>query len=249
MQRYFINQPANISDNVLLPDNVAHHLVKVMRAQVGTRAEFVTNDQHVFIGEIFSIDGSKTFVKMVEPLKTQSELPVNVIIACGVPKGEKASLITQKATELGVSKIIFFDAQWSVSRWKSEKRDKKLDKLRKIASGAAEQSHRNVIPKIDYCDSLVDVARIDVSKKIVAWEESAKHGEHSALSQVFHDLSNGDTLLAIIGPEGGLSEEEIDLLKKQQVVTAGLGPRILRTETAPLYLLAAISYYFELENY
>ncbi|WP_314319706.1 RsmE family RNA methyltransferase, partial [Paucilactobacillus nenjiangensis] len=84
--------------------------------------------------------------------------------------------------------------------------------------------------------------------KIVAWEESAKQGEQAQLVQSLEQLATGQTLLTIFGSEGGLSEAEVEIMSQYQVVPAGLGPRILRTETAPLYVLSAISYHFELEK-
>lgn len=250
MQRYFINQPAQLNQSLELPTDVAHHFSKVMRAKPGDQAEFVSSTGDVFIGQLTRTSGSQAWVSLNKQLETDSELSVKVTLACGVPKGEKAQLIVQKATELGVHEIIFFDAQRSVSRWSAERRSKKIAKLAKIAQGAAEQSHRNVVPKISYQERLTDLVATDYfDYRVVAWEESAKQGEHSNLSQVFHQLTIGDTLLAIIGPEGGLTDEEVRHVNDQGVVSVGLGPRILRTETAPLYLLAAISYYFELEQW
>ena len=81
---------------------------------------------------------------------------------------------------------------------------------------------------------------------MVAWEESAKQGETSALSQHFQNLKTGDSILAIFGPEGGLTSDEVSQMNSTGVVSVGLGPRILRTETAPLYFMAAISYATEL---
>ena len=82
--------------------------------------------------------------------------------------------------------------------------------------------------------------------KIIAYEEEAKEGESAMLTKKLQSMTKGQTILALFGPEGGLSESEVNLLKEQDFVTCGLGPRILRTETAPLYLLSAVSYHFEL---
>ncbi|KRM62475.1 RsmE family RNA methyltransferase [Paucilactobacillus vaccinostercus DSM 20634] len=249
MQRYFLKQTKIIDGGFELSSEVAHHFVTVMRAQVGDLAEFVLDDGVEVVAQLIKVDGKRAWVQVDHEITTSSELPVNVTLACGVPKGEKAQLIVQKATELGVDKIIFFEAERSISRWHSDRRQKKIEKLVKVARGAAEQSHRTVIPQIVYqTDLLQAVNEAAAEHQIVAWEESAKQGEQSNLSRVFHQMQNGDTLLAVIGPEGGLTEDEIKRLTDRDVIPAGLGPRILRTETAPLYLLAAISYYFELEK-
>lgn len=83
-------------------------------------------------------------------------------------------------------------------------------------------------------------------RKVVAWEESAKQGEASVLATVLQQTKSDDRMLAIFGPEGGLTEDEITQMQAAGVTPVGLGPRILRTETAPLYLLSAISFATEL---
>lgn len=84
------------------------------------------------------------------------------------------------------------------------------------------------------------------SYKLVAFEEESKKGETSRFASTLKQIQTGESLLVVFGPEGGLTEEEVQQLKKHDFVLCGLGPRILRTETAPLYTLAAISYHFEL---
>lgn len=81
---------------------------------------------------------------------------------------------------------------------------------------------------------------------IAAYEESAREGEDSALPSLFQTMKKGQSVLCIFGPEGGISEKELILLQDANTTLAGLGPRILRTETAPLYVLSAASFYFDL---
>ena len=122
--------------------------------------------------------------------------------------------------------------------------------LEKIAQGAAEQSKRNLIPEVRLFDKKADflAALADFDSIIVAYEESAKEGESAALVQAVKGLAEGDKLLFIFGPEGGLSPEEIAAFGQVGAVSAGLGPRILRAETAPLYALTAVSVMLELEK-
>ena len=244
MQRYFVN--VTPADEVTLPSEAAHHLLKVMRAEVGTSVEIVLADHCVYLATR-TTEPTAT-LKINQKLDADSELPVSVTLACGIPKTkEKPELIVQKATELGADKIVFFDAARSISHWQGNKQKRKIERLQKIAESAAEQSHRNKIPQVEYSANLDQLlADYPATKRIVAWEESAKQGETSALAQQFNALNPGDSLLAIFGPEGGLTENEIAKMNEAGVVASGLGPRILRTETAPLYLMAAISYAMEL---
>lgn len=250
MQRYFLTTKQTLTQPFDLDQQTAHHLVTVLRAEVGTQAEFVQPDQQAYLGHVSLIQGNQAQVVLDQRLAKSSEMPVKLIIACGLPKGEKTQLIVQKATELGVFKIIFFAAKRSVARWPLAKRNRKLARLQQIAQSAAEQSHRNLIPCVTYVDSLAALLSETSTKtsRIVAWEESAKQNEQSQLATTFGNLRPNDSLLTIFGPEGGLTVDEVSQMQQHQVQPTGLGPRILRTETAPLYLLAAASYYFELEN-
>ncbi|SID98783.1 16S ribosomal RNA methyltransferase RsmE [Mycobacteroides abscessus subsp. abscessus] len=92
---------------------------------------------------------------------------------------------------------------------------------------------------------LIDLGK-GYDRKVIAYEEDAKDGESSAFASLLSGMEKGQSLLMVFGPEGGLSEKEVALLKDNGFLSCGLGPRILRTETAPLYALAAVSYHFEL---
>lgn len=246
MQRYFLPFEKTDEQLIKLPKETAHHLRTVLRAEVGTPAEFVFKDHQAYLGRVAKVDDG-TWVTLESKLDENRSLPIRITIACGLPKGEKTQLITQKATELGVDRIIFFQSERSISKWNTEKQGKKVERLQTIAQNASEQSHRTDVPIIEYMPKLEQVLALPYDQKLVAWEEAAKQGEQSKLVQVFNHLTEGQTLLAIFGPEGGLSEQEVSLMNQAGVETAGLGPRILRTETAPLYLLAAASFHFELE--
>jgi len=151
---------------------------------------------------------------------------------------------------VGASQTWGFPADWSVAKWDGKKLGKKIEKLEKIALGAAEQSKRNIVPSIQLFEKKADfLAQLDqFDSIIVAYEESAKEGEATALLQAVTGLEKGAKLLFIFGPEGGLSPTEIESFEAKGAVLAGLGPRILRAETAPLYVLSALSVLVELEK-
>ena len=247
MQRYFVTnqQPA---ETVELPADISHHLVDVMRAKVGEQVEIVCADHQAYLATVISL--KPTVVKVDQPLNNSVEMPVEVTIACGLPKTkEKPQLIVQKGTELGATRIVFFDCQRSISHWTAPRREKKLARLQKIANNAAEQSHRTTQPQVVYRDNWQEVlADFPTDTAVVAWEESAKQGEVSRLKATLGKLKTGERLTAFFGPEGGLTSAEVDAMADQGVVTVGLGPRILRTETAPLYFLSTVSYQTELNG-
>jgi 16S rRNA (uracil1498-N3)-methyltransferase len=250
MQRYFV-PPANWeNDRVFLKDEDAKHISKVMRMQPGDNIICCDNNTRSAICEIINLDGNVVEVQAVNELESDSEMPVIVTIAQGLPKADKLEYIVQKGTELGASSFYPFSADRSVAKWDVKKAAKKKERLEKIAKEAAEQSHRNKIPEIMNPGSFSDLLKLaeQYNIKIVAYEEEAKQQEYSRFSSALKKVEKGDNLLCVIGPEGGISEKEASILKEHGFELCGLGPRILRTETAPLYILSAISYHFELKG-
>ena len=247
MQQYFIKGSA--SSPVTIEDKeTSKHMFQVMRLKEGDEVVLVFDDSIKRLARVLDVEARQ--FELLKELADNVELPVQVTIASGFPKGDKLEFITQKATELGASTIWAFPADWSVAKWDGKKLAKKSEKLEKIAQGAAEQSKRNLIPEVRLFDKKADflAALADFDRIVVAYEEAAKEGEAAALVQAVKGLTKGDKLLFIFGPEGGLSPEEIVAFGQAGAVSAGLGPRILRAETAPLYALTAVSVMLELEK-
>ncbi|KQB81878.1 RsmE family RNA methyltransferase [Leuconostoc lactis] len=244
MQRYFLKQP--IADDIVLTSDqdVFKHFGKVLRARVGSQAEFVSQDQAVVVGEVVAITPTEMTLKVVSRLTENVELPVQVTVIVSPLKNDRSDWFVQKATELGVHRIIFTTMTRTVADWRKQQL-KKATRLEKIAQAAAEQSHRLMIPTIDFL-SWSEVLSLPKQAGIVAWEESAREGEVGTLVQVVKPLPTGAELALVFGPEGGLTADEVADLSAHGFKPAGLGPRILRAETAPLYALSAISVLKEL---
>ena len=247
MQQYFIkgnpHSPLEVTDK-----DTAKHMFSVMRLKEGDEVVLVFEDGIKRLARVLDVEARQ--FELVEELADNVELPIQVTIASGFPKGDKLEFITQKVTELGASAIWAFPADWSVAKWDGKKLAKKSEKLEKIAQGAAEQSKRNLIPEVRLFDKKADflaqLAQFDTI--VVAYEESAKEGETAALVRALSGLETGAKVLFIFGPEGGLSSDEIAAFHQAGAVSAGLGPRILRAETAPLYALTAVSVLLELSD-
>ena len=178
----------------------------------------------------------------------QTELPVHITVALGFPKADKLEFISEKATELGASAIWAAPFKWSVAKWDSKKLAKKKEKLDKIVLGAAEQSRRQILPEICFFEKLSELVATfsQFDQVLIAYEESAKAGEQAKLAQSMASLKPGQKVLLLFGPEGGIAPEEIALFEQAGAEIVGLGPRIMRAETAPLYALSAFSTYFDL---
>ncbi|MGK0551989.1 16S rRNA (uracil(1498)-N(3))-methyltransferase [Enterococcus faecalis] len=248
MQRYFLNEPYHNQATYVVGGDHYHHIVRVMRMEPGQKSYLVFHDSIVIVAEITHITETEVWFKELEKEVAEKELPLVITIACGLPKGDKLDWIVQKGTELGAFAFIGFPAQTSVVKWDHKKREAKKKRLSKIATEAAEQSQRQQTPTVQLFaqseELLASFSNYD--QVLVAYEEAAKKGEHSKLAQVLAASQQGARLLLVFGPEGGFSKSEIDQFQAAGALLCGLGPRILRAETAPLYALSAVSYQTEL---
>ena len=247
MQRYFINQVIqSVGEKISVLKDQEHHMVKVMRMNVGECCEIVDEKEQLYIAKLTRVSPLELVIE--EHKEQLVELPIDVTIFVGLSKGDKLETIVQKATELGVHTIVPVEMKRNMVKWTKEKSQKKIERLQKIAQEAAEQSHRLHVPKVLDLITLKEsvVLAKQSTKALVAFEEVAKEGEAAALVQSFASLKEGDSIAFYFGPEGGFDVQEIEYLNSQEIHSCALGPRILRAETAPMYALAAVSYHFEL---
>lgn len=245
MQQYFVKGQAE-KIVVINDKEMIKYMFTVMRLQAGDEVILVFDDEIKRRARVLDVT-ARTF-EVLEDLSSNVELPVQVTVAMGFPKGDKLEWICQKTTELGTHQIWAYPADWSVVKWDNKKLSKRHEKLTKVIQGAAEQSKRNHLPQLKLFekkqDFLAEFADFDLI--LVAYEEAAKSGETASFAQALSQVKKGQKLLIIFGPEGGISPDELAKFLEKGAQTIGLGPRILRTETAPLYALSAISFYFEL---
>lgn len=247
LQRYFIPEGNWQGDKLTITGDDAHHIIRVMRGNTGD--ELICNHPsgHAILGEITTLDQQQVTVSIVEKLHETVELPIHVTIAQGLPKGDKLEYVLQKGTELGASGFIPFTADRSVVKWDEKKSSKKMTRFAKIVKEASEQSHRNLIPQVTpimNLDGLIEATK-EYDVKIFAYEEETKTNHFRSFASIVSKLKSNQRIVVCIGPEGGFSNNEVTLLKESGFQSVRLGPRILRTETAPLYVLASISYQFE----
>jgi 16S rRNA (uracil1498-N3)-methyltransferase len=250
LQRYFIEKNPDDGNSIQISGEDYHHIVRVMRMTVGSRLIAVFPSGKAALCEIVEIANDYVEVNTIEWETTNRELPVRVAIASALLKGDKYDMVIQKGTELGAHQFISFASERSVVKLDEKKGIKKVERWSKIAKEAAEQSERNVIPNVSpplSLQKLIEVAK-SYTQVFVAYEESGRSFETSELYVSLKKLKEFDSILFLFGPEGGFSPKEIEQFKQHHFTFCGLGPRILRAETAPLYSLSAISFYFELQR-
>ena len=233
MHRFFIPRP--YAENMMIDGIDARHIYTVLKMKPGEKVQIVSDDGVTALAEITETAPGQTLVESHEPA-------VKITLAQGLVKGEKMDFIIQKAVELGVSCIVPLAMEHSVVRYDGEKAAKKCQRWQKIAESAAKQSKRDIIPQIAEVASIDKLmAECDCTTKIIAYECEDRQG----LKQVLQSNLNTDSILIIIGPEGGISEAELDKARSGGAVPVSLGRRILRAETAGLTALSAVLYEFD----
>ena len=223
MQQFFYSSKLNVNEIVGIDKEILYQLKKVLRANDGYEFRLVDNNQNVFLCEL---KDNNALVK--KELNENNELDVDITVILALIKNDKMDFALQKLTELGVKRIVPYKAYRSVV--KEGKANNKLDRFKKIVKEASEQSHRNIIPEI--CD-YVDIKDLDKYKSeinLVAYEKN---------DDVVNSFK-GKSITLIIGPEGGFDPDEINKIISMGYKPISLGKRILRAETAAIYLSSII---------
>ncbi|SIS36801.1 16S rRNA (uracil(1498)-N(3))-methyltransferase [Salimicrobium flavidum] len=246
MQRYFVPEDNWKEDQVTIIGQDVHHIKRVMRMVEGDHLIVIHPEEKAYKARIESA-GEEVVCNVTEQLTAESELPQHVTIVQALGKADKVEWVVQKATELGMDKLIPFQARHSVVKWEDKKQHKKLERMKKIAKEAAEQSERLKIPEISDVSSLEQVLKAteNYDFRLFAYENDVRYGTNTSLSQYVKQISTGKSVCLVIGPEGGFSVEESEKLYQEGFQSVRLGRRILRMETAPLYFLSALSYEWE----
>ena len=249
MQRYFIKSDQLVDDQAFIIGDDVHHIRDVMRMSVGDRIILCTCDKKTYLVEITHLNKMKIKTKIIDTIAENAELMVLVSISQGITKGNKFDFVLQKATECGVNEFIPVTMKRSIAKIDGAKGNKKVERWQRIALEAARQSHRQVVPSVKMpvdIKGLVSMAG-EYDMCLFAYEECGVDSQY-ALADAIRKFEPGMRVLVLIGPEGGIDQAEASLLIKAGFTAVGLGPRILRAETAPIYVMSAISYALEIEG-
>ena len=247
MQQYFLNEELNINSTYELSKDDSNHIVRIMRKQKNDKVYVVFNKEIKYICTIVDNNVDKVLVTPYEQVDGSNELSTKITVAIPPLKNDKIEYLIQKLTELGVSNILLFNSERNIAKIKKDKVDSKLNRWSKIVKEAAEQSKRNLIPDITYVDSLRDLIIFSekYNHKVVAYEKESVNEDNINLKNLLHSNLNNKDVIAVFGSEGGLSENEINILTENNFDVIGLGKRILRAETAPLYIVSCVAYFSE----
>jgi 16S rRNA (uracil1498-N3)-methyltransferase len=234
MERYF----ASVKDGVaLLSEESVHHLRDVMRARAGETLEIVSEGR-VYEAVVVSVEPLK--IALQKEIGAPSELSCALILAFSLLKGGHDELVLMKGTELGVGAFAPFVSSRTIIRLGEGEAEKRRIRYDKIVRGAAEQSKRTRIPEVDPIKNYEDILDIKADRRFLAYEEKSQ-GSFD-LRETFSSLAKGETALVVVGPEGGFSIEEAERAREKGFEEISLGKRILRAETASLYVASVFAF-------
>jgi 16S rRNA (uracil1498-N3)-methyltransferase len=238
--RFFITPEQVTAPHIIIAGEDVRHIVTVLRMKIGEELLLCDGQGNEYRVRITALGRTAVTTEIVGQEKHGIRLP-RITLGQGLPKSDKMDFIVQKATELGVSRIVPLVTERTIVKVKDE--EKRTSRWQKIAREAAMQSNRPDIPKVDAVIAFKDFLRTLNPEAgtllLLSWEEGRE-----PVKNVLRRQSGVQTIVVLVGPEGGFSTAEAELARAKGFHPVSLGPNILRTETAALAVLSMIGYEF-----
>ena len=246
LTRVFVEGALNSGSLVELPRDTGAHLAKVLRARGGDEIVLFNGDGREFTGAIETVRGSRVSASIGTARSMDRESPFQLTLVQCVPRGDRMDFIVQKATELGVARIVPVLSQRSVVRLDATQAASKQAHWRAVAVSACEQCGRNRLPIVEapqpllnYLGALAPRGAPDRMLRFVLEPEHAGQTRRETRS-IEHGASSNSGAGIAIGPEGGFEADELDAFDLSNFSRLGLGPRVLRTETAAIAAIVVL---------
>ena len=248
MPKFFVNQENIENQKIIITGEDVNHIKNVLRKSPNDTLE-ICNAQNGenFLCEIEEMQKETITCGILEKIESASEPNTYVHIYQGLPKSDKMELIIQKSVELGIAEITPTNMSRCIVRLDSKDARKKVERWQKISEVAAKQSGRDIIPKINNLCSFNEI--INQCKEydviLLAYENEKENKLKSEIEKLKEKQKQNLKIAVIIGPEGGLAEDEVEKAVQNGIKVITLGNRILRTETVALNVLSVIMYELE----
>lgn len=239
--RIYTNQALASHQTYELEEAASHYLAKVLRLQAGRPLIVFNGRGGEYQAEIRALGKNCATIETGIFLDENRCSPLKTELAIGISRGERMDWVLQKATELGVSRIVPLFSERCEVRLSGDRLKKKMQHWQQIIISASEQSQRNLLPELAVAQTLIDYTHSTEATLKLALHHLASD-TLVGLHKTMHEPPSSVVLL--IGPEGGLSESEIEYAVSHKFRTLKLGPRVLRTETAPLAALCIVQQYW-----
>jgi len=240
VRRFFVQPEILRQSCTLLSGELSRHITTVLRLKPGDVLLLTDGCGYEAVATIKTIEKEGVIVTLQPCYPVSADTGVLPVTLCqGLPKGEKLDLILQKATELGVSRVVPFNAERSVVRLDSERLGKRVLRWEKIVQEAARQSQRLTVPSVGFYGHFDELLTGETGAlKLLLWEGE----KDQAVRGLIEKSDKPASVAVIIGPEGGLSAAEAAKAEKAGYISVSLGGRILRTETAGLAIVSILQY-------
>ena len=230
-------EPITAGSQIALSDDAANHVGRVLRMGAGQAIQLFDGSNQVFEAEIVQADKKSVRVNVLNAERDDRESPLHIHLGQVMSRGEKMEFTIQKSIELGVSLITPLFSERCGVKLDAERLNKKIQQWQKIAIAACEQSGRNVVPEIR--------PAMDLEQWCAEEESGLKLNLHPRASASINTLPLPvERVRLLIGPEGGLSADEIAMTARYAFTDILLGPRVLRTETTALTAITALQVRF-----
>lgn len=245
MPKFFVKTENIIENRTIIIDKDVNHIKKVLRMKQGDTLQICNQETgQNYKCSITKLDEDKIECEIQSKLASEAEPNLSLTIMQGLPKADKMELIIQKAVELGVTNIIPVKMENCVVKLDNKEAGKKQKRWQTIAEVAAKQCKRDKIPEIENVTNLLQIEKQipDYDMVLVAYEKE----EQVHLKEKIEELKQKEKaklkIAVLIGPEGGISPQEIAILERAKAQTISLGKRILRTETVAFVMTSILMY-------
>lgn len=232
----FLTETARLADDrVVLDGPEGRHAVTVRRLHPGERVDLTDGAGLLVEGVVAAVEGKDRLVVDVRARHHHDPPSPRLVVVQALPKGDRGELAVETMTEVGVDEIVPWQAARCVTRWRPERRDKALSRWRSTAREAAKQSRRSRVPEVA---ALADTAR--VAARLAAADRAIVLHEEATMPIRAVDLPAAGDIVVVVGPEGGITDEELRLFVDSGAVPVRLGPTVLRTSTAGVAAAAVL---------
>lgn len=247
MRKFFVKNENIFESQIVILGSDVNHIKNVLRLKVEDEIQICNQETHEnYICQISNLEKDCVTTKILQKIEANVESNIELHIFQGLPKADKMELIIQKGTELGVSEFIPVAFKRCIVKLSGKDEVKKLERWQKIAEVAAKQSQRDLVPRLKNIISVKNICHLvqEYDIMLLAYENETENDIKNELLKI-KDTKESLKIGVIIGPEGGIEEEEVLDLKRAGVKVVSLGRRILRTETVALQVASIIMYELE----
>ena len=241
IQRFHVDQIDNSKSHLEIAGEQSHYVTRVLRLQTGDRMILFDGSGSEWTAKIIDTKRNRLLLELEERATPDRESPINLTLIQSISRSQRMDLVMQKSTELGVTRIVPVFSTNTIVKMNEDKIEKKINHWRNILISASEQSGRTKIPDL--------ISPIQLETRCLKRYKSDLSIFYDTTGKDSYDANKPKDITAVIGPEGGFTEDE-----KQMAIDAGYmvmqsGPRLLRTETAPIMALSILQYlYGDLSN-